>query len=94
MGSATEDDRGGIKSGDKQRPILGERHIALADWTLLVANEAKLDELGSTGSAGDEHLASKLMARIGLDDREKWTSLGTAVRPSGPKALICGDEPR
>lgn len=47
--------------------------------------------------AGDEQRASRLMARNGLDAREKWNkdcSLVDVLRPSGPNARICGDEPR
>lgn len=63
---------GGRRSGDKQRPSFGEMHAALAHVVLL-ANVAKHPGLNSLPSvdAGDEQRASKLIARIGLDAREK-----------------------
>lgn len=71
-------------------------HAVLAH-AVLDASDAKHPGLNSFGSAGDELRASRLMARNGLDPREKWNkdcSLVVVVRPSGPNARICGDEPR
>lgn len=68
-----------------------------------LANEARLlcDGLVVRKSvsvdAGDEHRASRLMALIGLGDRGQLRpecSLGIVLRPSGPYARICGDDPR
>lgn len=73
-------------------------HAVLAH-AVLEANDAKQLGLNSLDSldAGDEQRASRLMARNGLDPREKWNkdcSLVDVLRPSGPNARICGDEPR
>lgn len=97
-------ERGGISSGDKHRLIFGDRHMVLPHAPLL-AIDAKLvcDALGvfvslASVEAGDEHRASRLMARIGLGDRDDVCSAacspGNVQRPSGPKARICGDDPR
>lgn len=86
-----------MSNGDRQRLIFGDRHTAVAQ-ALLVANEAKLcDGLGSpVSSDAGEQRASKLTARIGLVARDICVevSAGIGVRPSGPNARICGDEPR
>lgn len=65
-------DFGGKSSGDKQRPNFGEIQTVLVH-AVLDANDAKQLGLGSLFSvdAGDEHRASKLIARNGLDAREK-----------------------
>lgn len=89
---------GGNSNGDKHRPNFGEMHAVLAH-AVLDASDAKQLGLSSFVSldAGDEERASKLMARNGLDAREKWNndcSLVDVLRPSGPNARICGDEPR
>lgn len=57
------------------------------------------NELASLPSvqAGDEQRASRLIALNGLDEREKCEigeSFAVALRPSGPNARICGEEPR
>lgn len=102
-GSMPACERGGISNGDKHRLIFGDRHIELPHAPLL-AIDAKLvcDALGvfvslASVEAGDEHRASRLMARIGLGDRDVCRvacSPGNVQRPSGPKARICGDDPR
>lgn len=89
---------GGKSNGDKQRPNFGEMHAVLAH-AVLDASDAKQPGLNSFVSpdAGDEQRASRLMARNGLDPREKWNkdcSFVDVLRPSGPNARICGDEPR
>lgn len=89
---------GGKSNGDRQRPNFGEMHAVLAQ-AVLDASDAKHPGLNSFDSldAGDEQRASRLMARNGLDAREKWNkdcSLVDVLRPSGPNARICGDEPR
>lgn len=71
------------------------------------AKDAKLlcDGLGvrmSPGSvtewAGLPQRASREMVRMGLGDLARWWgkagSLGSELRPSGPKVRICGEEPR
>lgn len=73
-------------------------HAVLAH-AVLDANDAKQLGLSSVVSldAGDEQRASKLIALNGLDAREKWNndcSFVDVLRPSGPNARICGDEPR
>lgn len=73
-------------------------HAVLAH-AVLDASDAKQPGLNSFVSldAGDEQRASRLMARNGLDPREKWNkdcSFVDVLRPSGPNARICGDEPR
>lgn len=89
---------GGNSNGDKHRPNFGEMHAVLAH-AVLDANDAKQPGLSSFVSldAGGEQRASKLMARNGLAAREKWNndcSFVDVLRPSGPNARICGDEPR
>lgn len=89
---------GGNSNGDKQRPSFGEMHMVPVHVVLL-ANAAKLLGLGSLVSfdAGDGHRASKLIARNGLEARVKWNndpSFAAVLRPSGPYARICGDDPR
>lgn len=63
---------GGNSNGDKHRPNFGEMHAVLAH-AVLDASDAKQLGLSSFVSldAGDEERASKLMARNGLDAREK-----------------------
>lgn len=73
-------------------------HAVLAH-AVLDASDARHDGVISHVSvdAGGEQRASKLIARNGLDAREKWNndcSLVDVLRPSGPNARICGDEPR
>lgn len=88
---------GGKSNGDRQRPSFGEIQAVLAH-AVLDANDAKHPGLISLSvDAGDEQRASKLMARNGLLALEKWNSdcsLVDVLRPSGPNARICGDEPR
>lgn len=89
---------GGSRSGDRQRPNFGDIHAVLAQAVLL-ANDAKQPGLSSFVSldAGDEHRASNEIARNGLDARVKWNnddSFVDVLRPSGPNARICGDDPR
>lgn len=69
--------RGGINNGDRHLPIFGDMQIVLPP-ALLLAIDAKLlwEGLGVFISgvlsveAGDEQRASKLIARIGLGERE------------------------
>lgn len=65
-------DFGGKSNGDKQRPSFGDIHAVLAH-AVLDANDAKQFVLCSLlwSLAGVEDRASKLMARKGLDAREK-----------------------
>lgn len=90
---------GGKSSGDKQRPSFGEMQAVLVH-AVLEASDAKQLGLNSlvSADAGDEQRASKLCAALnGLDAREKWNkdcSFVDVLLPSGPKARICGDEPR
>lgn len=68
--------------------------------TLLLCEDKLLgNEHGSLVSvqAGEQQRASRLMALNGLDEREKCDtgeSVAVALRPSGPNARICGEEPR
>lgn len=56
---------GGKSNGDRQRPSFGE--IQAVAHAVLDANDAKHPGLTSLSvDAGDEHRASKLMARNGL----------------------------
>lgn len=92
-----EPDFGGSKRGDRQRPSFGEMHMVLAQ--VLLARVARQLGLGSLFSVdeGDGQRASRLIARSGLEAREKWKRFPSpvaALRPSGPKARICGEDPR
>jgi len=105
-GSTPGWDRGGISSGERQRPPatpFPELPPPIPDPP---ANDAKLlceglgvlRSPGSAECAGLPQRASKEMVRMGLGDLAKWCgnagSLGRELRPSGPKVLICGEDPR